>query len=90
MAVQLQKLGIDVAFIGNAKHFDYKYSNINYPEGNDQDAADTRSSAKALAEICNIPSSLVRPDDSAPYATIIVGHNYESVIEKLKELNNAM
>jgi len=90
MSVQLQKLGIDVAFIGNAKHFDYKYSNINYPEGNGQDAANTKLSARALAEICNIPSSLVRPDDSAPYATIIIGHNYESIIEKLKELNNAM
>ena len=81
----LQKLGIDVAYTGNAKHFDYKYSNIIYPSNQDPEKIET---AKALAGICQISSSLVKQDDSAPYATIILGHNYNLLLDRLKQLND--
>ncbi len=81
----LQKLGIDVAYTGNAKHFDYKYSNIVYPSNQDPEKIKT---AKALAGICQINSSLVKQDNSAPYATIILGHNYNLLLDRLKQLND--
>jgi len=83
----LQKMGIDVAYIGNAKHFDYKYSNILYPTASDMDK---RSSAIALAQIADIPKTLVREDDNVPYATIILGHNYSLLLKRFETLNNQM
>lgn len=80
----LQKLGIDVAYTGNAKHFDYKYSNIGYPTNQGLEKGET---AKALSQICNISSNLVKQDDTLPYATIILGHNYHSLLDTLKQLS---
>lgn len=79
----LQRIGIDVAYIGNAKHFDYKYSNIIYPALQ----ADNAEAAKSLADMCGINQNLVKEDDTTPYVTVILGHNYQSVLEKLRQLN---
>lgn len=78
----LQRLGIDVAFVGNAKHFDYRYTNIGYPEN---PATQTLSNAKALGELCGIPENLVRVNRGATHATIIVGKDYDIILNRLKK-----
>jgi hypothetical protein len=80
----LQKLGIDVAYTGNAKHFDYKYSNITYPANQGEDKIET---ARSLGKIFEIGPKLVRVDNTAPYATIILGHDYNVLLERLQHLN---
>lgn len=83
----LQKMGIDVAYIGNAKHFDYKYSNIVYPltpQGQEQ------NTALALAQIVEITEKLVRQDDNVPYATIILGHDYSKLLKRLETINKQL
>jgi len=78
----LQRLGIDVAFVGNAKHFDYRYTNIGYPENPDTQSL---SNAKALGELCGIPGNLVRVNRGATHATIIVGKDYDIILNRLKK-----
>jgi len=78
----LQRLGIDVAFVGNAKHFDYRYTNIGYPENTDSQTLDN---ARALGELCGVPKNLVRPNRSATHATLIVGKDYDIILNKLKK-----
>ncbi len=90
VADQLQRLGVDVAFIGNAKHFDYRYSSIRFPDNLEEANKGSQVTAKALAEICDIPEKLVKREETAPYATIIVGHNFYDILEKLEKLNNDM
>lgn len=80
----LQKLGIDVAYTGNAKHFDYKYSNVVYPANQGEDKVET---AISLGKIFEIGPKLVREDNTAPYATIILGHDYNVLLDRLKNLN---
>jgi len=77
---RLQELGIDVTYVGNAKHFDYHTSNILYPEGAPKEVV---QSARALAELCGISPKLVRPDRKSTYATLILGHDYKNVAKKL-------
>ena len=79
---QLQRLGIDVAFVGNAKHFDYRYTNIGYPENPD---TQTLSNSKALGELCGIPANLVRANRGATHATIIIRKDYDIILSKLKK-----
>lgn len=79
-ATRLQKLGIDVVRTGNAKHFDYKYSNVIYPPNAKPADVD---SAKKLGELMEIPNNLVRPNNQAAYPSIIVGQDYAGVIAKL-------
>jgi LCP family protein required for cell wall assembly len=82
LSEHLQRLGIDVAFVGNAKHFDYRYTNIAYPENTD---TQTLSNAKALGELCGIPENLVRVNRGATHATIIVGKDYDIILNRLKK-----
>lgn len=82
-ALKMQKLGIDVARTGNAKHFDYKYSNIIYP----QNAGSAEvGSAKKLGELLGIPANLVRPNNQAAYPSIIIGHDYAELATKLNRM----
>lgn len=77
----MQRLGVDVAFLGNAKHFDYRYTNVGYPENAD---SQTISNAKALGELCGVPPSLVRASRGMTHATIIVGKDYDIILKRLK------
>lgn len=83
VAARFQKLGVDVVHIGNAKHFDYKYSNVIYPQGARQT---TITSAKKLSELAGIPNNLVRVGNQANYPSIIIGHDYAIVIAKLDKM----
>lgn len=83
----LQKMGVDVAYIGNAKHFDYKYSNIVYPLTTQRQEQNT---AAALAQIADITEKLVRQDDNVPYATIILGHDYSKLLKRLEMVNKQL
>ena len=47
ISTRLQKIGVDVVHTGNAKHFDYRYSNIVYPSDAPASVKDT---AKTLGE----------------------------------------
>lgn len=76
---KMERLGIEVAYTGNAKHFDYHYSSIGYSpsEGN-------REIALALAEMCRIPANLVKEDRSTTYAAfLILGKDKDKVLEAL-------
>ena len=77
----LQKMGVDVTHIGNAKHFDYKSSIVIYPENASQEA---RTSAENLARLCGIPANLTRADKQASYPSLVVGHNYEVMLKRLE------
>lgn len=81
-AARLQSIGIDVASIGNAKHYDYKYTNIIFPPGDD-----TEHAAKALGKIAMIQNSLIRQDDGSHNVTIIFGHDYVSILKQLDITN---
>lgn len=82
-ATRFQKLGVDVVHIGNAKHFDYKYSNVIYPQNAKQT---TISSAKKLGELLGIPNNLVRAGNQTNYPSIIIGHDHATVIAKLDKM----
>ena len=81
-ATRLQSIGIDVAHIGNAKHFDYKYTNILFPTGDE-----TEHSAKALGKIAMIPASLICQDNNSSHVTIIFGHDYVNILKRLNISN---
>jgi LCP family protein required for cell wall assembly len=81
VASQLQRMGVDVAKVDNAKHFDYRSSNIIYPEG----APDsTKRTAQLLSELCGISGSLTRANKLASYPSLIVGHDYERLLKRLE------
>jgi hypothetical protein len=81
IASHLQKMGVEVAHIGNAKHFDYRSSNIIYPEKpSDKD----RMAATLLAQLCGISSTLTAMNKQATYPSLIVGHDYESLLKRLE------
>lgn len=87
-ATRFQKLGIDVVHTGNAKHFDYKYSNIIYPTNAKQTEI---NSAQRLGELLGIPKSLVRSNNQATYPSIIIGNDHAGIMVKLdKMLSMAM
>lgn len=86
VATRFQKLGVDVAHIGNAKHFDYKYSNVMYPQ-NAKPAAS--ASAKKLGELMGIPANLVRSNNQVAYPSIIIGQDHAAVIAKLDKMLSA-
>ncbi|MCF7934825.1 MAG: LCP family protein [Synergistales bacterium] len=79
-ATALQKLGIDVAHIGNAKHYDYHFSNIYFPPEEQQAIKGT---ANSLGNLCGIEKGLVRSGDQAAYVQLIVGHDYERILSRL-------
>lgn len=81
VSTHLQKMGIDVTHVGNAKHFDYKNSMVIYPEKATQDVKQT---AEALADLCGISPSLTRADRQAAYPSLVLGHNYETLVKRLE------
>ena len=83
IASRLQQLGIDVVYTGNAKHFDYKTSNIIYPVNA---APKYLQTSKTLGKLLNIPNNLVRPNKQAFYASIVIGHDYQRLINELDSL----
>lgn len=83
----LQKMGVDIVHVGNAKHFDYRSTIVVYPEGAQQEM---RTSAANLAKLCGIPASLVRSDRQATYVSLIVGHNHASVLKGLDSVYDAI
>ena len=80
-----QKLGIEVPYAGNARHFDYHSTNVIYPaNGAERD----RQAALALAELCGITNAgLVREDRRATLVSVIFGHDKETVFKRLESLN---
>ncbi|MDR1471070.1 MAG: LCP family protein [Synergistaceae bacterium] len=81
VASHLQKMGVEVVHVGNAKHFDYRSSNIIYPErSSEQD----RTTARLLSQLCGISSSLTRVNRQATYPSLIVGHDYETLLKRLE------
>jgi len=80
---QLQRIGIDVAYVGNARHFDYQYTSIRYPEK----PANASDSAEALAMLCDLPEEVVRTDNDLENVTIIFGKDYERVLKHLEATN---
>lgn len=80
VAAHLQKMGIDVIYVGNAKHFDYKWSNVIYPDAGDS----SRKTAQLLSQLCEISSALTRADRLASYPSLVVGHDYEALLKRLE------
>ena len=74
-----QNIGIDVPFMGDAKHFGYMTSNIVYP------SEQSRQAAEALAQLCGITNmALVRRDTSVQMVSIILGQDRETIFNRLK------
>ncbi len=86
-AAQLfQRLGIEVPYTGNARHYDYRSSNIIYPPNADDGV---KQGARALAELCGITNErLVQPDSRATALTLILGHDKEEVFNRLENMNS--
>jgi LCP family protein required for cell wall assembly len=81
IASQLQRMGVDVAKVDNAKHFDYRSSNIIYPEGAPES---TKKTAQLLSKLCGISGTLTRSNKLASYPSLIVGHDYETLLKRLE------
>ena len=78
-----QKLGIDVAYTGNAKRFGLQSSNVVYPEDateNDKQAAD------ALAKLCGI-TDRAQETNTASMVSVILGRDKENVFKRLEAAN---
>jgi len=80
----LQLIGIDVVYKGNAKHYDYMYTNVIYPPNSPKEVV---KSAVSLAELLGVPKNLVRPNLQASYLSVIVGHDYKDIISLLDSVN---
>lgn len=81
-----QRIGIEVPYTGNARHFDYHATNIIYPPNSDETV---REGAMALAEICGITNrSLIKEDRRAVSITLILGHDKKQIFDRLNPLNS--
>ncbi|MCF0247435.1 MAG: LCP family protein [Synergistes sp.] len=80
---RLQKLGVDVVYSGNAKHFDYQHCNVVYPTNASES---TKTTARQLGTLLRIPKNLVRQSQQAFYPSIIAGHDYQKLIKLLDEM----
>jgi hypothetical protein len=80
-----QRIGIEVPYTGNARHYDYHTSNIIYPPGAGEEA---RQGALALAELCGITNpGLIREDRRAESLTLILGHDKDTILKRLASLS---
>ncbi|MDR1979439.1 MAG: LCP family protein [Synergistaceae bacterium] len=78
-----QKLGVDVVYTGNARHFDYHTSNVVYPENATEE---DRLSAEALARLCGINNkALVQRNRTASMVSVILGHDKEQIFKRLED-----
>jgi LCP family protein required for cell wall assembly len=84
VASHLQKMGVDVRHVGNAKHFDYKSSNIIFPADLEK-MENGRLAAQYLAALCGISSALVKQDRQAQFPSLIIGHDFEKLVKRLEE-----
>jgi LCP family protein required for cell wall assembly len=76
-----QKIGVDVVYTGNARHFDYHASNVLYPESAGESA---KRSAEALARLCGITNAaLVQRDRTVTMVSIVLGHDKETIFNRL-------
>ena len=82
-SIILQNLGIDVIHTGNAKHFDYRYSNIIYPVNADKEMIET---ARTLGKLFNTPKNLIRPSKQARYVSLILGKDNNELGTYLKNV----
>ena len=81
-----QRIGIEVPYTGNARHYDYRSSSIIYPPSDDDSG---RQGAMALAELCGIKNErLIQPDKRAASLTLILGHDKEELFRRLEPLNS--
>ena len=81
-----QRIGIEVPYTGNARHYDYKASSIIYPPDGDENV---RQSAMALAELCGIKNErLIHSDRTATSLTLILGHDKEELLSRLENINS--
>jgi LCP family protein required for cell wall assembly len=87
VASQLQRMGVEVVDVGNAKHFDYRSSNIIYPEGAPES---TKQTANLLSKLCGISGSLTRSNKLASSASLIVGADYENLLKRLENSYSTM
>ena len=78
-----QRIGIEVPYTGNARHYDYRSSSIIYPPSDDDSG---RQGAMALAELCD--ERLIQPDKRAASLTLILGHDKEELFRRLEPLNS--
>lgn len=83
VAAKLQKIGIEVVMSANAKHFDYKSSNVVYPLNA---KPETIKTAQTLGRLLGIPNSLVRSNNQAFYPSIIIGHDSKDLISRIDKL----
>ena len=83
VASKLQKIGIDVVMSANAKHFDYRSSNVVYPLNAKPEVIKT---AKTLGKLLGIPNNLVRSNNQALYPSIIIGHDGKQHISRIDKL----
>ena len=83
VASKLQKIGIDVVMSANAKHFDYRSSNVVYPLNAKPEVIKT---AKTLGKLLGIPNNLVRSNNQAFYPSIIIGHDGKQLISRIDKL----
>mgnify|MGYP002856606230 CR=1 FL=1 len=81
-----QRIGIEVPYTGNARHYDYKASSIIYPPNSDESV---RQGALALAELCGITNErLIQEDSRATSLTLILGHDKNELFARLEPLNS--
>lgn len=80
-ARELQRLGVDVAYVGNAKHFDYHYSLVYYPQGGA--SGNLEREGRLLADLTGVGGKLFRPSEESAYVTIVLGHDFERIIKRL-------
>ncbi len=81
-----QRIGIEVPYTGNARHYDYRASSIIYPPNSDDSV---RQGALALAELCGITNErLIQEDSRATSLTLIIGHDKNELFSRLEPLNS--
>lgn len=83
VASKLQKIGIEVVMSANAKHFDYRSSNVVYPLNAKPEIIKT---AQTLGKLLDIPGSLVRSNNQAFYPSVIIGHDSQELIRRIDKL----
>ncbi len=81
-----QRIGIEVPYTGNARHYDYKACSIIYPPDSDETV---KEGAMALAELCGITNErLIHADRTATSLTLILGHDKNELLQRLENLNS--
>jgi LCP family protein required for cell wall assembly len=80
----LQKIGIQVAYTGNAGNFDYHSTNIQIPPNA---TPAIRAAAEALATLCGIDKKLISQNRRASQITLVIGHDKNTFFNNLNKIN---